>query len=289
MHDMAIKMTHENIDHIIKLIKQIAEALVFDPLSKFSIEEYTLLKRYFLYREDGEQIETLRQELSDTSDTKDKASIRKKIQALKKRQKRFEKECDENRARELNKELIQFRRDHAQNTLKPLQKKLGNYLKLLSGELLEHTTEGYPLREEIKKNFIKGGLDSVSRDNINSKAKKVTGELELIKAKLELEEQQQQPAAERSAELWRNTAPAKDEKANLNIEIGEIQAENVQIGYGSVHKQVQTEKKNKGVVKKSLKVIVTIIGFLAALLTIFHLLGWLEPIRAFIYKVLLPK
>ncbi|MHC4104530.1 MAG: hypothetical protein ACYSR9_06290 [Planctomycetota bacterium] len=209
---MAIQLTQKNIDQIIELTKQTAEALVFDPLSKFSIEDYRLLKRYFLNREDGEQIETLRKELSDTSDTEDKTSIRMKIQFLNTRQKRFEKECDENKARELNKELIQFRRDHAQKTLKPLQKKLGNYLKLLSGKLLEHTTEGYPLREEIKKNFIKGGLDSVSRDNINSKAKKVTGELELIKAKLELEEQQQQPAVGKQAETGRNNSPSKESR-----------------------------------------------------------------------------
>lgn len=38
-------------------------------------------------------------------------------------------------------------------------------------------------------------------------------------------------------------------------------------------------------IKKALKIFGAIIAFLAALLTIFHLLGWLEPIRAFIYNI----
>ncbi len=41
--------------------------------------------------------------------------------------------------------------------------------------------------------------------------------------------------------------------------------------------------------KKTSHLIAVIIFLLAALLTIFHYLGWLEPIRAFIYNILRPK
>ncbi|MGA2916080.1 MAG: hypothetical protein ABSE89_08665 [Sedimentisphaerales bacterium] len=63
---------------------------------------------------------------------------------------------------------------------------------------------------------------------------------------------------------------------NINI-FRDIQAGNLQIGnHTSIHKHPKIRT-------------IGIIGVIAALLTIFHLLGWLEPIRAFIYKILLHR
>jgi len=93
-------------------------------------------------------------------------------------------------------------------------------------------------------------------------------------------EQQEQPA-----KTGQNAAPAKI----INIEnfkgvLGDVQAENVQTGdHASINKQPKPEK-NKGKVKKILWVISAIIGTLAALLTSLHYLGWLEPVKAFIYN-----
>lgn len=107
-------------------------------------------------------------------------------------------------------------------------------------------------------------------------------------AKLEAEKDLE---SEKPAKTEQDTTRAKEEKAAINVHIsGDVQAENLQIGdYASIHKQAKTEKKNKGTVKRLLKIIGAVIGFLAALLGIFHYLGWLEPIKAFIEKTLGPE
>lgn len=97
-----------------------------------------------------------------------------------------------------------------------------------------------------------------------------------------------------------DTTPAKEEKekaktiGSIHIQnfkgiLGDVQQpENLQIGdYASIHKQ--TKIQTKGGVKRLLKIIGAIVGFLAALLTIFHLLGWLGLIKAFIYNILVSK
>ncbi len=98
----------------------------------------------------------------------------------------------------------------------------------------------------------------------------------------------------KSAETERRIAPAKGEKekANLKIEIGEIQAENVQTGnHASIHKETKADKQNRGSVKKLLKIVGAIIVglFVAFLADIFGNLGWTERITDFIYRIFWPK
>jgi hypothetical protein len=63
-----------------------------------------------------------------------------------------------------------------------------------------------------------------------------------------------------------------------NVILGDVhQPENLQIGDN-------TRIQKYSMIKK-----IGIIGTIAAMLTILHLLGWLEPIKAFIYKILLHK
>jgi hypothetical protein len=87
------------------------------------------------------------------------------------------------------------------------------------------------------------------------------------------------------AERRENATPATiiniDKIDKLGV-LGNVQAEIVQTGdYSSIHEQMITGEKKRGIFIRLLK----IIGAIAALLTILHYLGWLEPIKA----LLLPK
>ena len=53
--------------------------------------------------------------------------------------------------------------------------------------------------------------------------------------------------------------------------------------------QTETTSNGKGMFMKLLKIIGAIITFIAALLTCLYYLGWLEPVKAFIYKILLHR
>jgi len=86
-------------------------------------------------------------------------------------------------------------------------------------------------------------------------------------------------ASDKAGKTKQNSTPAKI----INIEhfqgvLGDVQQpENLQIGdHTSIHKHDRSEGKKKGIIGKILKIIGVIIG-------------WLEPIKAFIYKILLHK
>jgi len=163
---------------------------------------------------------------------------------------------------------------HTQSAVTPLQKKLKLYLVPRWDIIWPYTTQAsrdpgykrehracgnvkYDLQREIEGAFLNKsfGYDKA----IDKTCKKVIDELECIKAKVEYNQAKRE-------------TPAKEEKADVNIHIqGGIQAENVQIGnHASIQKQPKTEK-NKGKVKA----IVTIVSFLAALLTCIYFLWWL--------------
>jgi hypothetical protein len=96
------------------------------------------------------------------------------------------------------------------------------------------------------------------------------------------------PPADKGGEA--GDTPIQFNIQNSNVILGDVQAEKVQTGdRSSIRKQTITTEKKKSIVGKILKIIVAIIGFLAALLTISHYLGWLEPIKEFIRSILLPK
>jgi hypothetical protein len=77
--------------------------------------------------------------------------------------------------------------------------------------------------------------------------------------------------------------------------LGDIQAENLQIGSGSIHKQQVTDEKKKGIIGKLLKIIASIIGAIvvsviaAIVVDIFTDFGWLQSIKEFIYNIFQTK
>ena len=76
---------------------------------------------------------------------------------------------------------------------------------------------------------------------------------------------------------------------NINI-FRNVQTGNLQIVQGASFQQnVEPNEKNKGILKRILYWIYIFTLFFAALLTCLHLLGWLEPIKAFISKIMLHK
>jgi hypothetical protein len=56
-----------------------------------------------------------------------------------------------------------------------------------------------------------------------------------------------------------------------------------------ISKHEKTAEKKKGIILRILKIIGAVIAFVAGLLTTLHLLGWLEPIKEFIVKIIWPK
>ena len=75
-----------------------------------------------------------------------------------------------------------------------------------------------------------------------------------------------------------------------NKKSGDIHIQNSNVILGGIHQPENLQIGNNARIQKySMIKKVSIIGTIAALLTILHLLGWLEPIKAFIYKILLHK
>lgn len=81
--------------------------------------------------------------------------------------------------------------------------------------------------------------------------------------------------------------PAETKQGNVNVNIfGDVQAGKLQIAQDAyIHEQLVPEQKKKGIIKKIPYWIYILTAFLATLLTSLHYLGWLEPIKAFIRKL----
>ena len=76
---------------------------------------------------------------------------------------------------------------------------------------------------------------------------------------------------------------------NINI-FRNVQTRELQIIQGASFQQnLETNEKNKGILKKILYWIYIFTLFFAALLTCLFYLGWLEPIKTFISRILLNK
>jgi hypothetical protein len=75
---------------------------------------------------------------------------------------------------------------------------------------------------------------------------------------------------------------------NSNIILGQVhQTGNLKLGdHTKIQEITLVEKQKSGGVKQMLKIIAAIVGFLAAFFTCLgYLLGWLGPIKEFIYKI----
>jgi hypothetical protein len=85
----------------------------------------------------------------------------------------------------------------------------------------------------------------------------------------------------------------KEKSGNVNVSIfGDIQARNLQIAHSaSIQEGVGTEKKKKGILKKLLEIIGTIIvGIIVAVVTdILGDFGWIERIKTIIQNILIRK
>jgi hypothetical protein len=85
--------------------------------------------------------------------------------------------------------------------------------------------------------------------------------------------------AQGQTESERRAPPVQNLNITQNVKsiFANVQAENVQTGdHASINKQDETERKKKSVVGKVLEIISTV-------------LGWLEPFKTFIYKIVLRK
>ncbi len=123
----------------------------------------------------------------------------------------------------------------------------------------------------------------------------------LIKAALSTVETETD-LAKSPAETEQNTTPAKEEKANINIQnfrgvLGDVQAENVQTGdHASIHKQPKAENKNEERAKSSIigwifkktshlicAIVVAVIATIIAtiMIDIFADFGWIKRIKEF--------
>ena len=72
-----------------------------------------------------------------------------------------------------------------------------------------------------------------------------------------------------------------EQNVPINVRIENVQAKNLQIGTNaSVYEQTVIGEKKKGIIRKLLGIIGAIVAFFAAVLTILHLLGWLEAIKS---------
>lgn len=80
-----------------------------------------------------------------------------------------------------------------------------------------------------------------------------------------------------------NVSPAINIQ-NSNVILGDVHhPEHLQMGDDArIGKHEKTEEKKKGIILRILKIIGAITAFIAGLLTILHLLGWLEPIKEFV-------
>ena len=103
---------------------------------------------------------------------------------------------DQNKASTLKCKRKQAQAEHIKSTLRPLQEELDLYLAPRWSEILTLKTWAYPLKKEIEY-FINADLGAVY--DITGKVEKVERELNRIKAKLELEGQQQQPVVQKPA------------------------------------------------------------------------------------------
>jgi len=136
------------------------------------------------------------------------------------------------------------------------------------------------------KEHIRDYYRFLDKDNFSYQVQEAIDVLEALKLQFERQRSKE-------VEGGRHQDPTETERRGaINVEIaGDVHTGNLQIGHdGSIHKEMGTKDKKSGGVKKILKIIGASVGFLAALLTcIGYLLGWLEPIKAFIYRILWPK
>jgi hypothetical protein len=117
------------------------------------------------------------------------------------------------------------------------------------------------------KGHIRNYYPFLDKDNFSYQVRDTIDVLEALKSQFERQERKEVESQQYQAEIG--------QKATINVNIsGDIQAENLQIGHdSSIQKQTVTREKKSGGVKKILKIIAAIVGFLAALVTIFHYLG----------------
>ena len=85
---------------------------------------------------------------------------------------------------------------------------------------------------------------------------------------------------------YKNQVPILIQNSNIILG-GTHKANNLQVGnYTQIQQTAEVEQKGIwSFIKKIPRWIYYLVGSLAALLTVFHLLGWLEPIKTFIYKL----
>jgi hypothetical protein len=90
-------------------------------------------------------------------------------------------------------------------------------------------------------------------------------------------------------ETEQKATPGQINIQNFTGILGDVnQSGNLRVGdHTQIQNVTETVEKKIGGVKKTLKIIAAIVGFIAALFTCLgYLLGWLGPIKGFIYRII---
>jgi hypothetical protein len=268
-------MDAKEIDRLIQLFTQTADAL--SKTDFLTSDEQARLNTYYQYEEVFEQASILGVSCDREGDERRRIGYGKDVSAA------------------LKKKLLKAKEDYLKSTVKPLQKQLFLYLsprlpqlKLYSEQKLLEGINNFLPEGILAKNYVSQSSIGAPASVLNTQKEKIITALECVKAKLEYQIAEKPKAEQKTGggEAW-----GKERKGNVNVNIyGDVQAENLQIANdASIQEQPIAEEKKKGSIKKLLKIIATIIAFIAALLTSLYHLGWLEPIKAFIDKILWPK
>lgn len=134
-------------------------------------------------------------------------------------------------------------------------------------------------------------IDNITHPNFQFYVQKAIDALEAIRAKIK--RQQKIEKGEKPAETEQEATPLPINIKNSNVILGDVhQGGNLQVGNHTQIQEISTrEEKNKGILKKSLKIVgVIIVSIIAAVVTdILGDFGWIESIKGFIYKIVLGR
>lgn len=167
---------------------------------------------------------------------------------------------------------------------KETAKQIGSTLYPIQGRLLEfHRAKRTLLKEnwdQLRQNF---GLEKVFEFQRQGRFAQAVDALEAIKGKIDYQEEQLRKVYQRSYNVALQEQLEKRKAELARVRTPEKPTE--------IKQDIAPVKRRRiwTCIKKALKISGAIIAFLAALLTIFYYLGWLEPIKEFIDKILSGK
>jgi len=145
------------------------------------------------------------------------------------------------------------------------------------------------------KKHIRNYYPCLDKDNFSDQIREAIDVLEALKLQFERQKSKEVESQQdaKPAEKGQKAAPSTIHIQNSNVIMGDVnQPGNLQVGDRTQIQEINTgEEKNKGILKKVLKIGGTIIVglFIAFLADIFANLGWTERITELIYRIFSSK